>query len=98
MKDATCPAIHSALQATEKGVPFMPLRGVLGSDLMNLRKDWQVIENPLKKNDPILIVPAIQPKARLMEPIRTTVSGRIIVDIIIQSCDSLRQTPRAAGR
>jgi len=65
VKDATCPAIHTALQATEKGVPFMPLRGVLGSDLLNFRKDWQVIENPLKKNDPILIVPAIQPDVAL---------------------------------
>ena len=65
VKDATCPAIHSALQATEKGVPFMPLRGVLGSDLMESRKDWQVIDNPLKKNDPILIVPALQPDVAL---------------------------------
>jgi glutaconate CoA-transferase subunit A len=65
MKDATCPAIHTALQATEKGVPFMPLRGVLGSDLLIYRKDWQVIDNPLKKNDPILIVPAIQPDVAL---------------------------------
>ncbi|MGB8044322.1 MAG: hypothetical protein WCF66_15285, partial [Pseudolabrys sp.] len=24
MKDATCPALHAALQASEKGVPFMP--------------------------------------------------------------------------
>ena len=65
MKDATCPAIHSALQATEKGVPFMPLRGVLGSDLIKQRKEWQVIENPLQKNDPILIVSAIQPDVAL---------------------------------
>jgi glutaconate CoA-transferase subunit A len=65
IKDATCPAIHTALQAAEKGVPFMPLRGVLGSDLLNIRKDWQVIDNPLKKNDPILIVPAIQPDVAL---------------------------------
>ena len=26
VRDATCPAIHTALQAAEKGVPFMPLR------------------------------------------------------------------------
>jgi glutaconate CoA-transferase subunit A len=65
VKDATCPAIHTGLQAAEKGVPFMPLRGVLGSDLLNFRKDWQVIENPLEKNDPILIVPAIQPDVAL---------------------------------
>src|SRR5690606_16958386 len=33
MMDATCPAIHAAIQAAGKGVPFMPLRGILGSDL-----------------------------------------------------------------
>ncbi len=65
MTDATCPAVHSALQAAEKGVPFMPLRGVLGSDLLNDRKDWRVMQNPLKEGDPILIVPAIQPDVAL---------------------------------
>jgi glutaconate CoA-transferase subunit A len=65
MTDATCPAVHTALQAAEKGVPFMPLRGVLGSDLMHARKDWKIIENPLQKDDPILIVPAIQPDVAL---------------------------------
>ncbi|MEK6245831.1 MAG: CoA-transferase [Pseudomonadota bacterium] len=65
IRDATCPAIHSGLQATEKGVPFMALRGVLGSDLMKLRSDWKVIENPMASNDQILIVPAIQPDVAL---------------------------------
>ena len=41
VRDATCPAVHTALQASEKGVPFMPLRGVLGSDLMRIRTDWR---------------------------------------------------------
>ena len=69
IKDATCPAVHTALQATEKGVPFMPLRGVLGSDLVNMRDDWVVIENPVAAkesgSDPILIVPAISPDVAL---------------------------------
>src|SRR4029077_20308747 len=34
MKDATCPALHAALQAAEKGVPFMPLRGLIGSEVL----------------------------------------------------------------
>jgi len=67
VRDATCPAIHTALQATEKGVPFMPLRGVLGSDLLKTRTDWLVQENPMKKtgSDPILLVPAIVPDVAL---------------------------------
>ncbi|HEX2198090.1 MAG TPA: CoA synthetase [Burkholderiales bacterium] len=60
VRDATCPAVHTALQASEKGVPFMPLRGVLGSDLVSLRKDWKVAQNPFAQGeDPILMVPAI---------------------------------------
>src|SRR6476660_6782938 len=27
MKDATCPAIYASMEASVKGVPFMPLRG-----------------------------------------------------------------------
>ena len=60
--DATCPAIHTMLQAAEKGVPFMPLRGVLGSDLVAHRPDWRVIDNPFAEaGDPILLLPALAP-------------------------------------
>ena len=65
MTDATCPAIHTGLQATEKGVPFMPLRGVIGSDLVSSRPDWKILENPFKAKDSILLVPAIQPDIAL---------------------------------
>ena len=63
-KDSTCPALHAQLQATEKAVPFMPLRGVIGSDIQKHRKDWCVIENPMQssgiQNEPILLLPAVQ--------------------------------------
>src|SRR3954463_5218077 len=66
MNDATCPAIHTALQASEKGVPFMPLRGVLGSDLVAGRKDWKVLQNPFSSaEDPILFVPSVSPDVAL---------------------------------
>jgi glutaconate CoA-transferase subunit A len=66
VRDATCPAIHTALQATEKGVPFMPLRGVLGSDLVKLRTDWKVSQNPFTESkDPILMIPALSPDVAL---------------------------------
>ena len=38
VRDATCPAIHTMLQAAEKGVPFMPLRGLIGSDAIRSPK------------------------------------------------------------
>ena len=64
--DYTCPAVHTALQASEKGVPFMPLRGVLGSDLVAGREDWRVAQNPFSAvADPLLMVAAISPDVAL---------------------------------
>jgi glutaconate CoA-transferase subunit A len=65
MKDATCPALHAALQAAEKGVPFMPLRGLIGSDLLKYRDDWKAIDSPFGDNDPIVLLPAIKPDVAL---------------------------------
>jgi glutaconate CoA-transferase subunit A len=54
VKDATCPAIHTALQAAEKGVPFMPLAGIAQSDLVKERADWKV-------QGEVVLVPALRP-------------------------------------
>ncbi len=81
LKDATCPAIHAGLQAAEKGVPFMPLRGVLGSDLVGHRPDWRVIENPFSEEgedgDPILVLPAIRPDLALFHAPRADRFGNV---------------------
>src|SRR5581483_7763949 len=66
MKDATCPALHAALQAAEKGVPFMPLRGLIGSDVLKYRDDWRVIDNPFGNNDPVVLLPALKPDVALI--------------------------------
>ena len=66
MKDATCPALHAALQAAEKGVPFMPLRGLIDSDVLKYRDDWKVIDSPFGNNDPIVLLPAIKPDVALL--------------------------------
>jgi glutaconate CoA-transferase subunit A len=70
VKDATCPALHAAFQASEKGVPFMPLRGLIGTDVLKNRPDWKVMDNPFgddaaNKSDPIVLLPAIKPDVAL---------------------------------
>ena len=65
MKDATCAALYAALQAAEKGIPFMPLRGLIGSDLARYRPEWRVIDNPYGHDDPIVLLPAIKPDVAL---------------------------------
>ena len=66
VKDATCPALHAAFQAAEKGVPFMPLRGIIGSDILVHRPDWRVIDNPFNTDDPIVLLPALKPDVVLI--------------------------------
>ena len=45
----------------------MPLRGIIGSDLVKHRSDWRVIDNPLADgaDDPIVVLPAIAPDIAL---------------------------------
>lgn len=81
MKDTTCPAIHAALQASEKGVPFLPLRGLLGTDVLSRRPDWQVGENPFSENDPIVYLPAIRPDVTLFHAAKADRLGNVWIGI-----------------
>jgi glutaconate CoA-transferase subunit A len=58
VKDATCPAIHAALQASEKGVSYMPVPGIGSSDLVKERKEW------IRQGE-VVLVPAIKPDVAL---------------------------------
>ena len=79
MKDATCPALYASVQAAEKGVPFMPLRGLIGSDILAHRPDWRVIDNPFGNNDPIVLLPAIKPDFALFHAGMADRAGNVFV-------------------
>ncbi|HEY8609961.1 MAG TPA: CoA synthetase, partial [Roseomonas sp.] len=80
VRDATCPAIHTMLQAAEKGVPFMPLRGVIGSDILAHRPDWRVVQNPFSdRPDPILVLPALHPDVAAIHAVMADSQGNVWV-------------------
>ena len=80
MKDSTCPAIHSALQASEKGVPFMPLGGIIGSDIVKYRDDWKVVDDPMGEgNGRILLLPAIKPDVAIIHAPLADKAGNVWV-------------------
>src|ERR1041384_2106002 len=79
MKDATCPALHAGFQASEKGVPFMPLRGLLGTDVLKNRPDWKVMDNPFGNDDPIVLLPAIKPDVALFHAAMADRAGNVFV-------------------
>jgi glutaconate CoA-transferase, subunit A len=79
MRDATCPALHAQFQAAEKGVPFMPLRGLVGSDVLAHRPDWKVVDNPFGDNDPIVLLPALKPDVVLFHAAMADRAGNVFV-------------------
>src|ERR1700722_9228108 len=81
MRDATCPALHAQLQAAEKGVPFMPLRGLIGSDVLAHRPDWKVADNPFGNDDPIVLLPALRPDVVLFHAPMADRNGNVYVGL-----------------
>ncbi len=80
VRDATCPAIHTMLQAAEKGVPFMPLRGLIGSDILANRPDWRVVDNPFADGgDPIVLLPAKSPDVAAIHGVMADAEGNVWV-------------------
>jgi glutaconate CoA-transferase subunit A len=83
LMDSTCPAIYAAMEAGRKDIPFIPLRGLLGSDLVVHRPDWKTIDNPFApesdKPDPILLLPAIRPDVALIHAPYADRDGNIFI-------------------
>jgi glutaconate CoA-transferase subunit A len=80
MLDSTCPAIHAALTAAEKGLPFIPLRGLIGSDVARRRTDWKIIQNPFSAaEDPVVLLPALRPDVALFHAAAADREGNVLI-------------------
>lgn len=78
LRDATCPAIHAGLMAAQKGSPFMPMRGLIGTDVLRHRQDWRVIDNPFAaEGDPVVLIPAIHPDIAIFHAPMADRSGNV---------------------
>ena len=69
----------AGLQAGAMGLPFMPVRGIIGTDYMQIRPDFKVIDNPYGE-DKIVVVPAIVPDIALIHAKKADSSGNVLVD------------------
>lgn len=77
--DSTCPAVYAGLQAGQKAIPFIPLRGLLGTDVLANRPDWKVIENPFAEGDAIVVLPAIRPDVALFHAACADRRGNVFI-------------------
>ena len=79
MLDSTCPAMHAAYLAGEKRLPFIPVRGILGSDILARRADWRVIDNPFPPHDPVVVVPPLLPDFMILHASCADLFGNVWV-------------------
>jgi glutaconate CoA-transferase subunit A len=70
----------SALQAGVMNVPFVPVRGLLGTDYMKVRPDFKEIANPYDPREPIAIVPAIAPDVAVFHAYQGDRFGNVITN------------------
>jgi glutaconate CoA-transferase, subunit A len=77
--DSTCPAVYAGLQAGQKGLPFIPLRGLLGTDVLANRSDWKVVDNPFTPGDSIAVLPAIRPDVALFHAALADRYGNVFI-------------------
>lgn len=77
MLDATCPALIAGLTAAQKGAPFAAIRGLVGTDVLKHRTDWKVIDNPFANDDPVVLVPALQPDVAVFHATKADRNGNV---------------------
>jgi glutaconate CoA-transferase subunit A len=79
MIDSSCPAMLMALQAGASGVSFTPVAGLLGSDLLKVRQDFRVIDDPFRPGERVVLVPAIAPGFALLHGRRADPDGNVVI-------------------
>jgi glutaconate CoA-transferase subunit A len=60
-------------------LPFIPVRGFLGSDYLKARPDFRVIQDPFTGED-VAVVPPITPDVALIHALKGDPDGNILVD------------------
>ena len=78
-------AMVTRFLAGEMGVPLMPTRSLLGSDLLGPQdgartKKAVVIDNPWNHGEPVVLVPALHPDVSIVHVQRADPLGNIIIE------------------
>jgi len=63
--ESCCATILAQLRAAEMGVPFLPVRGIRGSDIQGLHPEYTEITCPFT-GETLVVVPALRPDVALL--------------------------------
>jgi glutaconate CoA-transferase subunit A len=74
----------SRFLAGEMGIPFIPVRGLLGSDILNYQaastgKKFEIISNPWNRQERVVLVPAMQPDVSIVHLQKADEIGNVLI-------------------
>lgn len=75
----------SRFLAGEMGLPFMPVKSLLGSDILTYSsgsgfKKFDVIDNPWNRGEPVVLVPAATPDVSIIHVQKADPLGNLIIE------------------
>ena len=79
--DSACPLIEMQLRAGAAGLPFTPVPGLIGSDLLAQRPELKIIDNPYDPGFEIVIAPALRPDFAIIHALRADEDGNVMTTI-----------------
>ena len=71
--------MYSMVQAGAMGVPFVAVRGLLGSDILKHRSDLRVMENPFQPEESVVVAQPIRPDAAVFHALRADRFGNCLI-------------------
>jgi glutaconate CoA-transferase subunit A len=79
VRESSCVVMLTQLRAAEMGVPFLPVRGLLGGDLPSLHPEWGTVTCPFTGQE-LAAVPALAPDVALLHAPMGDSSGNLHLD------------------
>ena len=78
-------AMASRFLAGSLGLPFMPSKSMLGTDIVNRKssdgpKALEVVDNPWQPGDPVVLVPAVNPDVSIIHAQKADPMGNVVIE------------------
>ena len=67
------------------GLPFMPSKSLLGSDILNKKsfdghKPFELIDNPWNPGEPVVLLPAMSPDVSIIHAQKADATGNVVIE------------------
>jgi glutaconate CoA-transferase subunit A len=73
--------LYSMIQAGSMGVPYVPVMGLVGSDLLRQRDDMKVLPDPFEPTKTTVVARALRPDAAVFHAHRADRAGNVDIGV-----------------